>query len=126
MVIGTNTMHAYMRAILIKVLGCHQNVDSILQLGTIWIVLLVQTMVEVTGQRPATQSSGSSVSKSWSHTFPVSFTCSSTPGKLSIVDNEGHLPTATDIRSTDNIVEHHVTLDTGQAETQNVALFTTF
>lgn len=51
---GTITKHTDMRVIVIKVLGCHRNVDSALQLRTLWIVLLVQTMVEVTGNQMAT------------------------------------------------------------------------
>ncbi len=65
----------------------------------------------------------SSVSKSWSRAFPVSFTCSSATGKLSVVDN-CQLPTTTDTGPIGNVVEHHVTSDTGQAVTQNVVLKT--
>lgn len=62
------------------------------------------------------------VSKSWSCAFPVSFTCSSAPEILSVVDNEGQLPAATDTGPIGNVVEHHVISDTGQAVTQNVSL----
>lgn len=51
---GTITKHVDMRAIVIKVLGCHLNGGSALQLGILWIVLLVQTMVEATGHQMAT------------------------------------------------------------------------
>ncbi len=56
--IRTITKHADMRAIVIKVLGCHRNMDSALELGTLWIMLLVWTGVVATGHQTATQSGG--------------------------------------------------------------------
>ncbi len=43
---------------MIKVLGCHRNMDSALELGTLWIMLLVWTGVVATGHQTATQSGG--------------------------------------------------------------------
>lgn len=54
--------------------------------------------------------------------FPVSFMWPSAPGKLPVVDNEGQLPTVTDTRPIGNVVEHHVSSDTGQVVMQNVSL----